>query len=94
MKRTMLLVPLCLAGCTLFGAGNTPQAECTHEAEADPKVMDLTIQNMNQYAPAGQDLLPEITVAKRQALLRCLRAKGLAPPGGVEPVVRGPPALL
>ena len=94
MKRAVLGVPLFLAGCTFFGAGNSPQAECAHEAEADPKVMDLTIQNMNQYAPTAQDLQPEITVAKRQALLRCLRAKGLAPPGGVEPVVRGPPALL
>jgi hypothetical protein len=30
----------------------------------------------------------QLLAAKRQAVLRCMRQKGLAPPGGVEPVVR------
>jgi hypothetical protein len=29
----------------------------------------------------------DLIQAKRQAVMRCMRAKGLAPPGGVQPVV-------
>jgi predicted small lipoprotein YifL len=81
-----LLLLLPLAGCGLFGpTGNTPQAECERQANQDPKVVDLT---MKQFAttPSGQDYRPDIAVARHEALQRCLLARGLIAPGGVEPV--------
>jgi len=93
MIRPTLLLPLllALASCAkndpLPPADNPTEAACRREAEASPA------------AKAGYARLPppenvtsynrvkaEIAAIERAAYLRCMRDKGLAPPGGVEPV--------
>ena len=85
--RLAVLLPLLLiGGCGIFGpAGKTPQQECEYQANNDPKVVDLEIQRFS-LTPADRDISPDIAVARRQALLRCLAARGVIPPPGVEPV--------
>ena len=93
MKRILvllLLLPLALAACgSLTETADTPRAQCERKAQDDPAVQrlagDVTSGDyMVQYnARAAQ------REAVRQATLRCLRLRGLAPPGGVEPVQGG-----
>jgi hypothetical protein len=84
--RAFLLLPLLLSGCALFQTmGSGPEAECRRAADADPKVQDLTMKQISAGA-TQPDLKPDIAVARREAYLRCMRKRGLAPPGGVEPV--------
>lgn len=84
--KIWLLLPLLLAGCGMFGPKNqSPQAECEWQANTDPKVQDLTLRQFNA-TPSDPDLRPDIAVAKHEAVQRCLLAKGLAAPGGVEPL--------
>ncbi len=82
----LLLAIAPLAGC----GGGHPQAaadpgvaQCRAQVYADPAVKHLqAVQAGGLWLQAdGQAALAE---AKRQALLTCLRARGLAPPGGVE----------
>ena len=90
IRPALLLLPL-LAACAtndpLPRADNPTEAACRREARASPAVR------------AGYERLPppenvtsfnrakaEIAATERDAYLRCMRDKGLAPPGGVEPV--------
>ena len=91
MKRILvLLLPLALAaGGGLTETADTPRAQCERKAQDDPAVQQLAGDaNSGDYlvqynAQAAQ------REAMRQATLRCLRLRGLAPPGGVEPVQGG-----
>ena len=87
------MIPILLAGCSAFGGGNSAQAQCERAARNDSKVVDLELANNYRYADQP-DLAPEIAVARRQALLRCLREKGVAAPGGVEPLTPRVPSLF
>jgi hypothetical protein len=76
-----------LALCLLLGAcasgPDTPQRACERQADDDPVVKDLLMKaaGTQQFQwENGQ----RIELAKRDATLRCLRARGLAPKGGVE----------
>ena len=81
---TRRLVPLVLLALTACGStDNSPQAQCERQANNDPKVVDINISSNGIYTPQVRSRL---SVAKREATLQCLRLKGLAPPGGVEPV--------
>ena len=81
------MVVLCVvAGCaTRSDEASGPQAYCEQQAEQDPEVTELAMKNM---AVGGQheDLSGSIRLAKRRALDRCLRAKGVQTRGGVEPL--------
>jgi hypothetical protein len=84
MKR-LLAAPLAalLGGCTVAATvGNSPQAQCQRQSYDDPAV-HAAIQASN-----GDYTVDDTTVRylRQQALLRCLRQKGLAPPGGVQPL--------
>jgi hypothetical protein len=73
---------LLLAACS-GGNEATPQAACDRQANDDPAVKEL------QMKAAGTqkfewDNAERIKLAKKDAALRCLRARGLAPKGGVE----------
>jgi hypothetical protein len=77
-----LALCLLLAACS-GGDPSTPQAACARQADDDPAVKDM------QMKAAGSlqyewDNSERIQLAKRDATLRCLRARGLAPKGGVE----------
>ncbi|SHK35846.1 hypothetical protein SAMN02745194_04759 [Roseomonas rosea] len=67
---------------------NTPEeAACRSEAERAPEVRAI-YERMPpaQNATARERVMGEVTAAERNAYLRCMRARGLAPRGGVEPV--------
>jgi hypothetical protein len=83
-RRLGPLVALVLASCS---SGNTPQAECERLAMQDPAVQDVYTRSNGAYIVPGTQANVDLEQAKRQAVLRCLRAKGLAPPGGVQPVL-------
>ncbi len=84
--RFVLLLPLFLAACSL-PQDDSPQAQCERQANNDPAVRELYNSNANaqlwtQWPPDKAAL----DVARRQAVLKCMQQKGLAPPGGVQPV--------
>jgi hypothetical protein len=91
MKPIALFALLLLAACggrptSLSGEPLTPdQAACRDEARRDPEVTRLSAQ-VNSYTPDAnaQRLREESRVAETRAWRRCLRARGLTLPGGVE----------
>jgi hypothetical protein len=91
MNRLVLLLCLGVAGCGLSdrslsyrSPANTPLGECERQADNDPKVKALLLQNfyLNVDPPHDQALRR----ARIDATNACMRAKGLMAPGGVEPV--------
>lgn len=83
----LLLLAACGVNDPLPPATTPGEAACRREAETSPAVRA-------GYArlppPANADLFnrakAEIAATERGAYFRCLRDRGLAPPGGVEPV--------
>jgi hypothetical protein len=83
--RLACLVPLLVGGCTVGPPDNSPQAQCERQANEDPTVQAIYRGEQGDYTqigPARSNLL----WTKRQATLKCMQQKGLAPPGGVEPI--------
>ena len=81
--RFVLLLPFALLACGQ--TGNNPDAECTRQAEQDPTVQSIYRGDQGDYTrigPARSNLM----WAKQQAYTKCMQAKGLAPPSGVEPI--------
>ena len=78
------LLALLLAACN---SANTPQAECERAAEQDPAVRAIYSSTNGDYSSGFYQAYYDLREAKRQATLRCMRAKGLVPPGGVQAVV-------
>jgi hypothetical protein len=96
--RTGLLAMLLLvAGCSLFV---TPEPEippdqdtpehraCRTEARTSPEIRALARETFPQNTFNTTRMSREERTAFTTAYRRCLRAKGLAMPGGVEPVIR------
>ena len=78
-----LTLALLLAGCSGGAAPGTPEQACAAQASEDPAIKEL----MMKAAGSQQfewDNAERIRLARRDATLRCLRARGLAPAGGVE----------
>jgi ABC-type glycerol-3-phosphate transport system substrate-binding protein len=80
-----LVLGLGLAACG--STGNTPEAQCQRQAEDDPAVVDIYTRTNGAYTQPWAER-DQLIRAKKEAFIRCMRAKGLLPPGGVEPVVR------
>jgi hypothetical protein len=77
-----LILPVVLAACA---TDNSPRAQCERQADEDPTVQSIYRGDQGDYTrlgPARSNLM----WAKRQATIKCLQAKGIIPPGGVEPV--------
>ena len=83
VRPVLALAVVLLAACT---AGNTPQAECESQAMNDPDVLEIYTRT-NGYYTFDDVQRTQLLDYKRQAVMRCMRAKGLAPPGGVQPVI-------
>ena len=87
MRSSALLALLLLAACSATPAplaDRSPQERaCETQADQDPAVrqtLGIAAGNLNwQWQHTS-----EINQAKRDAVTRCLRARGLAPRGGVE----------
>ncbi len=84
--KLRVLVPLAallIAACQ--PTDNSPEAVCRRQAYNDPQVVALRIRMM-QSASVDLGSKGELQYLLEQATLRCLQDKGLAVPGGVEPV--------
>ena len=81
MRALALLASLLLAGC---GGRTAPvTAVCEDTVERDPEVRRLIAAGAGNpfFYAEHQD---ELRQARRRAELGCLRARGMAPRGGVE----------
>lgn len=80
------LLALLAAGC-LSGCGGKPpdpaEAQCRAQVFQDPAVKQMIAVQAGSLGLQMENKAA-LAEAKRQALLACLRARGLAPPGGVE----------
>ena len=85
--RRLVALCLLLAAC----ASRDPPAvqACKAQANDDPEVRHLVAASAGSGSFA-RDHQYDLRDARRQATLRCLRARGLAPPGGVEAPRREP----
>ena len=82
IRSLLLLLALLLAACA---TDNSPQAECRRQANNDPEVKALFVDSLRNQSYAATHA-GELAYLRRQATLRCLQDRGLASPGGVEPV--------
>jgi hypothetical protein len=90
MKRILVLLPLALAACGGPTQTADPQrAQCERQAQDDPAVRQFAGDADSPNIFVRTRALQEQKDVMRQAVQRCLRLRGLAPPGGVEPVQRG-----
>jgi hypothetical protein len=79
------MLGVAMTACALGESGNSPQAQCERQANDDPAVSEIYSRTNGAYTRSGA-VNEDLVVALRQATLRCLRQKGLAPPGGVQPL--------
>jgi hypothetical protein len=87
MRLSLLLSAALLAGCASDPL--SPRADapvCRAEVNNDPTVRELTAQSAGSPSNFALINKQELADARRQAELNCMRAKGLLPPGGVEPI--------
>ncbi len=84
MRAAVGLVAALLAGCADSGP-MTDQQACEKQANDDPvvKLMIMKGAGTTHYMIEHQD---ELKAARQDAVLNCLRARGLVAPGGVERV--------
>jgi hypothetical protein len=83
--RFALPVLVALGGCSLGATDNSPQAQCARQAQNDPTVKAVYAGNYGDYTQQGT-AFATLNWAKRQATQKCLQARGIGPPGGVEPI--------
>ncbi|WP_424135957.1 hypothetical protein [Roseomonas chloroacetimidivorans] len=82
----LLGLAACAAKDPLPPATNAAEAACRKEAQDAPQV-DQAFERIQIQDPTQRErVLAQARMAERTAYLRCMRAKGLAAPGGVEPV--------
>jgi hypothetical protein len=74
---------LLLAACSGGAAPGTPEQACASQANDDPVVKELVMKGAGTMQ-FQWDNEQRLVLARRDATLRCLRARGLAPKGGVE----------
>ena len=88
MRRPALLIALLLGACSsapkIAPVPLSPQEQaCATQADQDP-----ALQQARAVGAGRLDWLwqhePEMDQIKRDAITRCLKARGLAPRGGVE----------
>lgn len=83
IRATALAALLALSACTATSGQLTDQQACERQANEDPVVKDMLLKAAGSphYLLDEQD---EIRAARQAATLRCLRARGVIRPGGVE----------
>ncbi|HEY8612454.1 MAG TPA: phosphoribosylamine--glycine ligase [Roseomonas sp.] len=83
----LLALAACAANDPLPPATNAAEAACRAEAQNTPAVKSAFQRLAPPANPTQRNrVMGEAAAAERAAYLRCMRAKGMAPPGGVEPV--------
>jgi hypothetical protein len=84
----LLVVSACSApGPTLLATYRAPTipAECEQAVYNDPEVHRIMLANIASPTLIGENQ-DKLAFAQEEAVRNCLRAKGLLPAGGVEPV--------
>jgi hypothetical protein len=84
MIRHVLLAGLIgLVACAPRLAPTTDQDACARQADDDPIVKELIVRGAGNphFQMEGQD---QLRAAKQDAMLACLRARGVVRQGGVE----------
>ena len=89
-RAALVLLPLivlgaCRANDPLPPATNPAEAACRSEAQDAPGVKSAFQRLSDQNVTQRNRVMAEAAAAERAAYLRCLRGRGLAAPGGVEP---------
>jgi hypothetical protein len=87
-RPALLMVPLLLGACNagpqIAAAPLTPQEQaCATQADQDPELRAARGIAAGQLEWQYQHA-PEMEQVKRDAITRCLKARGLMPRGGVE----------
>lgn len=83
LALALLLLPL--AACSGPDSFMTNEG-CRQQVYANPEVGTRIARNASShYDPLGEESLADV---KQRVYVDCLRARGLAPKGGVEPVKR------
>jgi hypothetical protein len=86
--RAMLLgiaVAVSVAACSNSPPPDPAVQDCERQAEDDPQVKALANRALAN-AQLMVDLRDDIKFAYKQAVVACLRKKGIGPKGGVEPL--------
>jgi hypothetical protein len=80
-----LLAACCLVLASCAADHDPPEVRaCKAQSSDDPEVRRLIAINAGSESFQAQQGQLELEDARKQATLKCLRARGLAPPGGVE----------
>jgi len=79
------MMALALAACS--GPDSSAEAQCRRQASQDPAVQTVYSRSDGYYTYSPTTQYSDLQESQRQAVLRCMRARGLVPPGGVQPVV-------
>lgn len=82
----LLALPLLLARCAPPPDLSTPQGQCQAQGNNSPEVRRLFAETSGGSTQQQVDARLQLPVARRDAYIACLQARGLAPKGGVEPV--------
>ncbi len=88
MRAWLLPLLACALAACSSSLGDSPQAQCERQVNDDPKVAEIYRTSNGEYSYVGYQARDDLLMAKREAVVKCMRAKGLAPPGGVQPVQR------
>ena len=88
MKHLGLLLLLVLPGCSGIGdaPADTPLGQCQQQALNDPAVKEAIERANSTLQEVRVPGVRDQKFAIKQAVQRCMAAKGLAPKGGVEAV--------
>jgi len=87
MRPLILLALLLPAACgPAPGSYPMPDEECRKVVFKDPKVLERESRYVGVQNTDTESLDAEESALKRDTYLTCLRARGRAPLGGVEPV--------
>ena len=83
---TLLALPLLLARCAPPPDLSTPQGQCQAQANNSPEVRRLFAETSGGSTQQQMDARRRLPIARQDAYIACLQARGLAPKGGVEAV--------
>ena len=80
-----IILALSLTACS--GPDSRAEAQCRRQATQDPAVRTVYARSSGYYTFSTTPQQSDLEEATRQAVMRCMREKGLISPGGVQPVV-------
>lgn len=78
-----LTLVLLLGGCASMSTPPSPQAACENEAQDDPVARDMRMKAAGSPSYLAEEQ-ERLRIVIQEATLRCLRARGIIRPGGVE----------